>query len=323
MTIKQIYDLAIKMGIKNDLRGERAVAKRLKKLNEKYAKLSGEEKADFDKESLVNPYADSRVYCGHPAKPVKRILAGIDIDTGELMLAKELSKIKPIDLVISHHPLGCGLAGLSEVMDLQAEVYAMYGVPIHIAESLIKPRIAEVSRSVSGSNHNKTVDAAKLLGLSLMSLHTAADNLVANFLKKYVEKNKSKIEIVGDLVKLLKEIPEYQEACKIKAGPSIFAGSKEKRTGKIALTEITGGTSGSKDVYEKLSNAGIGTIVGMHMQEQWKNEAEKAHLSVVIAGHMSSDSLGMNLFLDELEKRGIEVLTCSGLIRISRNKKRK
>jgi len=35
---------------------------------------------------------------------------------------------------------------------------------------------------------------------------------------------------------------------------------------------------------------------------------------------MSSDSLGMNLFLDELEKRGIEIVPCSGLIRISRIK---
>jgi hypothetical protein len=40
---------------------------------------------------------------------------------------------------------------------------------------------------------------------------------------------------------------------------------------------------------------------------------------VVIAGHISSDSLGVNLFLDELEKRGIEIIPCSGLIRVSRN----
>jgi len=33
---------------------------------------------------------------------------------------------------------------------------------------------------------------------------------------------------------------------------------------------------------------------------------------------MSSDSLGMNLFLDKLEEQGIEIVPCSGLIRISR-----
>jgi intracellular sulfur oxidation DsrE/DsrF family protein len=56
----------------------------------------------------------------------------------------------------------------------------------------------------------------------------------------------------------------------------------------------------------------------MHQSERHRKEAEKAHINVVVAGHMSSDSIGMNLFLDELEKRGIEVIPCSGLIRYSR-----
>jgi hypothetical protein len=33
---------------------------------------------------------------------------------------------------------------------------------------------------------------------------------------------------------------------------------------------------------------------------------------------MASDSLGMNLFLDELERQGIEIVPCGGLIRVSR-----
>ncbi len=59
----------------------------------------------------------------------------------------------------------------------------------------------------------------------------------------------------------------------------------------------------------------------MHISEEHKKEAEDAHLNVVIAGHISSDSLGMNLFLDELEKKGIEIIPCSGLIRVSRVQK--
>jgi hypothetical protein len=117
---------------------------------------------------------------------------------------------------------------------------------------------------------------------------------------------------------LLKEIPEYKEAAKFGAGPKIFVGNPENRCGKIAITEITGGTEGSPKIYEKLAIAGIGTVVGMHMEEERKKEAETAHVNVVIAGHISSDSLGMNLFLDELEKRGIEIFPCSGLIRVKR-----
>ena len=49
-------------------------------------------------------------------------------------------------------------------------------------------------------------------------------------------------------------------------------------------------------------------------------KAFDVHMNIVIAGHMASDSLGMNLWLDELEKRGIEIVPCGGLIRVSRNK---
>ncbi len=90
----------------------------------------------------------------------------------------------------------------------------------------------------------------------------------------------------------------------------------------MLLTELTGGTEGSPKIYEKMSQAGIGTVISMHQSEEHKKAAEKAHINVVIAGHISSDSIGMNLFLDELEKRGIEIVSCSGLIRYSRVKKK-
>ena len=106
---------------------------------------------------------------------------------------------------------------------------------------------------------------------------------------------------------------------KIGAGPKIFVGKPANHCGKIALTEITGGTEGSAKLYSKMALAGIGTTVGMHISEEHKKEAEAANLNVVIAGHISSDSLGVNLFLDELEKKGMEIVPCSGLIRVSRN----
>ena len=321
MTIKNIYDLAIKMGIESDLRGKDFVLKQLKKTKEKYQKLSKEKKEEFDKEKLVNPYSDTRILFGNPDKKIKRIMVGIDISPAELMIAQYLSNHsgKKIDLVISHHPLGVALADLSDVMHLQAEILSKYGVPINIAESVTRPRISEVARGVAPINHNQAVDSAKLLNLSLMCVHTPADNLAAGFLSRKL--GKSDLETLGEIIKFLKDIPEYKEATKLKAGPKIFVGNPESRTGKIVLTEITGGTSGAKEIYQHMAHAGICTIIGMHMKEEHRQEAEKAHVGVVIAGHMSSDSIGINLFLDELEKRGIEIVPCSGLIRVKRFRK--
>mgnify|MGYP001595301178 FL=1 len=60
----------------------------------------------------------------------------------------------------------------------------------------------------------------------------------------------------------------------------------------------------------------------MHAPEDHREEAKKFHINMIVAGHMVSDSIGANLFLDELEKRGIEVIPASGLIRIKRSTKK-
>jgi len=311
MKLSEIYQLAIEEGIKADLRGEAVVRKKLAKIKEAYEKLDAEQKKEFDLEKLVNPYSDTRILHDN-GKEVSRIIVGIDIDPQELLLAKQLN----YDTVIAHHPEGAALADLSDVMHLQAEILAQYGVPINIAQAITKERISEVSRGISPVNHYRSVDAARLLDLNFICIHTPCDNLAAKFLDDYLQ-NKE-LETLDDLIKALKKIPEYQEAIKRKAGPKIFAGDKDNYCGKLALTEITGGTSNSKDIYEKMAQAGVGTIVGMHMSEEHKKEAQQHHLNVVITGHMSSDSLGVNLFLDKLEHQVSEIAAFSGLIRIKR-----
>jgi len=313
MKISDIQNLAIKMGIESDFRGKEGVQKLLDSKNQKFNKMSEKEKEEFDKDALENPYLDSGVYNIADDREIKRVLVGIDIGPEEILIAKELGDI---DLVIAHHPIGKGLAQLADVMELQCDVCNYYGVPINVAEGLMRERISEVARGVNASNHQRTVDAARLMNVNIMNSHTPCDNLAARFLKNFVESKK--IEKVGELVEALKEIPEYKEAMKIGVGPKIFVGSPENRCGKIALSEITGGTEGSPKLYEKMAQAGVGTVVGMHISEDHKKEAELAHVNIVIAGHMSSDSLGVNLFMDELEKQGIEIVPCSGFIRFSR-----
>ena len=314
MKIKEIYNLAIEMGIEADFRGREGIEKLLRKLREKYEKMDEEKKEELDLERLENPFSDTRILYGDPEKEIKKILAGIDIDGEELLLAKDLGDI---DLVLSHHPRGKALAGLDDVMQLQIDVLLQYGVPVNIAEKLMRKRIEEVARGIAPGNHNRVVDMAKILNIPYVCVHTPSDNLVARFLEKKLKKDDP--ETVEEIMKSLKEIPEYKEAMKIGAGPKIFVGAEENRAGKIVFTEVTGGTEGAAEIYERLAHAGAGTVIGMHISEKHREEAEKAHVNVVIAGHMSSDSIGMNLFLDELEKRGIEILPCSGLIRVSRS----
>lgn len=313
MKIIDIYNLSIKIGMEADFRGKNGVQKLLDQKKQKFEKLSEKDKEEFDKDALENPYLDSSIHNISEDKEIKKVLVGIDVGPEEILIAKELGDI---DLVIAHHPVGKGLAQLADVMNLQADVYNYYGVPINVAEGLMKERISEVARGVNASNHNRTVDAAKLMKVNLINLHTPCDNLAAKFLKDLIEEKKP--ETVGEIIEILKEIPEYKMAMKLGVGPKIFVGSPENRCGKIALSEITGGTEGSPKLYEKIAQAGIGTSIAMHVSEEHKKEAELANVNIVIAGHISSDSLGINLFLDELEKQGIEIVACSGFTRVSR-----
>lgn len=307
MKLKEIYQLSVKEGIKADPRSDKQIKKILKKEEEEFEKLKGQEKKEFDKERLISPYADTRIHHDN-GKQVKKILVGIDIDVAEILLAKQLGA----DTVICHHPLGAALSRLDQVMDMQADVLEQYGIPINIAEGLIKKRMTEVSRNVAPANHYQVIDAAKLLDIQLVNIHTPFDNLVYQEVKKKIAEKKP--ETIKDLIKVIKTITEYKQAAKMQMGPEIFVGSPENRTGKIALTEVTGGTSGSKDIYEKMSHYGIGTVVGMHMEEESRKNAEQYHINVVIAGHMASDSVGINLFLKKLAKQKIEIVPAGGLI---------
>ena len=316
MKLGEIYRLAIEKGMGKDPRTKAVVEKLLEKEKKLYAEMKEEEKKEYDRDRLFNPYGDTRLLYGDPEREVSRALAGIDMETGEVLLADRISgRGQKIDLIIAHHPEGKAMSALYQVMRLQEDVLAKFGVPINVAEGIMASRINEVKLGLMPLNHNRAVDAARLLDIPLMCVHTPADNQVNDFIQTLIDEKKP--ETLNDVLKLLKEIPEYAEAVNYNAGPTIVIGGKDKRAGRV-MVDMTGGTSGSEDAYAKLAAAGVGTLIVMHIGEKHRKEAEKNHVNVIIAGHMASDSLGLNLFLDELARRGVEIIPCAGLLRYER-----
>ena len=189
MKLSDIYKLAVTMGIEADPRGKAGVEKVLARRKKEYDELPKPKKDEYDPEDLRNPYSDSRVLLGKDDLEVDKVLAGIDINASEVLLADRLNeKGEGIDLLMAHHPEGGPLASLHQVMEIQADLLANYGVPINIAEGVTRDRIGEVQRRFSPVNHNQAVDAAKLLGMALMCTHTITDNLVYQFLETVFQK---------------------------------------------------------------------------------------------------------------------------------------
>ena len=319
MKLKKIYETVVAKGIEADPRNRKTVLKSLDKAKKKYREMKKDEKEFFDMETLSNPYADTRILHGTGEEEIRTALVGIDMEGAEILLADRLSsRGKKIDLVIAHHPEGKAFANFYEVMHMQADILNKFGVPINIAEGLLEGRIKEVERRLSPVNHTRAADAARLLDMPFMCMHTPADNMVAGYLQKAFDRKAP--DSLDDVLKILNEIPEYREAAKNNAGPKILLGSKERSAGKI-FVDMTGGTEGAKEIFESLVNSGVNTIVGMHLSEEHRKEAEKRHMNVVIAGHISSDNLGVNLMLDELQKKGkLNIVACSGFRRFSRLK---
>ena len=317
MKLRDIYDIAVKKGLKEDQRPKKVIDALLKEARKKYRKAKGVDKATFDRENLKNPYADTRILYGSGKEEIKNVMVGIDIGPAELLLADRLrEKGEKIDLVIAHHPSGRALAQLHKVMSIQPQIWQKYGLTKEVAEGLMKDRMEEVARGIAPSNLTRAVDAAKLLGIPFMCAHTAADNCVAAYLQKALDEKKPKK--LKNVITILKGLPEYTEGMKAGAGPFILIGKEDSDAGKI-FVDMTGGTSGPDKMFARLSQSGVKTIVGMHCKESAYKIAKSEFINYVIAGHIASDNLGLNLVFDAVEKKGkLKFIECSGFKRVRR-----
>lgn len=317
VTLKELHAFAVEQGIEADPRSEKQIEDLLEEREKEYEKLEGVWKEQYDEDRLENPFDDSKVLWGGE-KNVSRLAVGIDMETQDLMLVDRLNeKGESVDGVITHHPEGIGLASLADVMRLQIDTLNQAGIPVSQAEGIVRPRMKEVERGVHPGNHPRAVKAAEKLGLPFMSAHTITDNLAYQYVKEYLDEEEPRT--LKDVLDALLEIEEYRWELGQGLGPKIFAGRKDSRTGNIGVLGFTGGTDLNEDLIGRMVDAGIDTLVAMHAKKEQIEKAEEENINVISAGHMSSDSLGMNLFLDAAQDEfGIEVVPLSGFHRVER-----
>ncbi|MDR0956528.1 MAG: hypothetical protein LBL77_01520 [Endomicrobium sp.] len=319
MKLEDVYKIFIREGMEADPRGVRVVEDELLRRKKEYDVLSDKQKESYDIESLTNPYYDSRILYGDANIDVRSIMVGIDIETQELLLAKYLmSSSKNIDLVIAHHPEGYAYSTFYSVIGMQADILSNHGIPINITEKIVSNRMKEVQNSIFPKNNERIYDVARILNIPLMIAHTVADNQVASFLQKEISLLNP--TYLREIVDLLNKYPEYQHAIKIGHAPFILNGNDYSKCGKV-FVDMTGGAECPIQSFERLANAGIGTIITMHLSPESVKEIEKYHINIILAGHISSDNLGMNLLFDKLEKKStekFEFIECSGFRRFRR-----
>jgi hypothetical protein len=291
MNLSSFYNKVLEFGIDRDIRG---------------------------KGKKIKYFPDTAILHGSGSTEIKKIIVGIDMEAPELLIADRIRQSEGLDLVIAHHPEGAAYAALHEVMQLQVDMLVKAGFPKSAADAYLAQRMREVQRRVMPQNHMRSVDAARILNLPFMCMHTPADNHVFCFVRELMRKEKPKK--VKDALEVLRQVPEYKEAESYGAGPRLILGSPQRELGRI-FVEMTGGTEGHRDVYNRLYKCGVRTLISMHLSEEHFKKVNDANINVIIAGHISSDTLGLNLLFDRIEraaKEKFQFINCSGFRRIRR-----
>jgi len=250
--------------------------------------------------------ADSEVYIDGD---VRRVFAGIDVDLGELFLARELGA----DGIIAHHPIGSrARMRFPEMIERHVEQMTETGIPAGLARETMLRRRGPVAHALHTINYDRVIDAARKLRLPLMNIHLAADIIGRQFFIDFVDGHATS---VGGLVDELKTIPEMEASL---VQPELWLGRSSNPVGKW-IVQMAAGTNGGAPIYRTYYEHGIDTILAMHIDDRDLRELEhdqRPNANLVITGHMPSDSIGMNRVLGAIEKRGVEVIAGSGVIRV-------
>jgi putative NIF3 family GTP cyclohydrolase 1 type 2 len=245
-------------------------------------------------------------------KEIKRVMAGIDMTTAELAIAKHTG----FDCVALHHPNGITNPDIGELLGRDHMKKLMEcGVPINAAQKLAFARKEKSHQATHSRNRDQFPSMARLLDMNALALHTPADILAEKYAQEKLDglMQRNPRCTVQDVINELLTIREYKDALPGQQ-PEVWVGSSSSYAGRIYV-EMYGVGAPTLEEYIACSDAGVGTFICMHATPEVIDGMKKHNKSnIIVAGHMASDSLGFNQILKIWEENGVEVVRVCGLI---------
>jgi len=253
--------------------------------------------------------ADSTIY--HPGEGIERVLIGIDLDAPELFIAKQLG----FDLVISHHPKGgASTLNFPEVLHRHVEMMVECGVPHKRAEEAMAERIYHARCQAQIANYDHAPSFARLLGIAYMNIHLPLDEIGRKRIVATAEKLKPDSTIEQLIEAFYSEMSEFRNA---QTRIDLRVGRPQNAIGRVVVSHACG-TNGGYPVAKAYFEGGVDTVIYIHCSgpdsQKIKAEFEAQGKNLIVTGHMASDSLGINPFIAELERRGLKVTRTSGIV---------
>jgi len=262
----------------------------------------------LDLAGLRDVPGDSAIH--HAGKGIRRVLIGIDLRSSELALAKTLA----YDAVIAHHPVGgTATLGFHAVLGRHADQMEAAGVPREVARSIL----AEVSESRriqdSMSNYDHDPSIARLLDMPYLNIHTPLDEVGRRRMAAVAEQVDPEAT-VGDLVAALYDaFGEFRHAA---TRIETLVGSTAHRLGRVVVSHAAG-TNGGYPVAKAYFDHGVDTVLYIHCRPDEAARLRRevgATKTLVVTGHIASDSIGINPYIERLREEGLEVTAASGIL---------
>lgn len=256
------------------------------------------QRAGFDKIP-----ADSGIWV--PGKNIRKVLFSIDAGAPEILLAKQSG----YDLLIGHHPVGPSRLTFSRVIRRHVDFMLEKGIPRKVAEESVKDLIDRTDVRAHTSNYLHDVEFAQKLKMPYMNIHLPIDQITREYLLAAMVRSKART--TGELVRELSQIREFKKA---KTRIELRMGEPDNPVGKWVLL-FASGTNGGHPVAKAYYEHGLNTIVQLHIDyEELVKLRKECTGNLIILGHMAGDSIGVNIFLEDLRKRGLQFDTI-GVVR--------
>jgi len=247
-----------------------------------------------------------------PAPDVRRALFGIDADTGDLLMAKQLG----YDLLINHHPTGgSSQVNFPQILRKHGVLLERAGVPKDAAERAVRALLDEHEPDAHRRNYDRLPSAARLLKMPLMAIHNPCDEIGRRVMDEALRTGLPRNPKVRDAVAVLDRMPEFAKAV---TRIVVRMGKEENPLGKWVVIHGAG-TNGGYPVAKAAFDRGIDTVFYIHvdagnlrrLRDEYGREGAR---NLVVTGHIASDSVGINVLVRELRKRGVTVDCFGGVL---------
>ncbi len=247
-----------------------------------------------------------------PAADAKRALFGIDATTGDLLMARQLG----YDVLINHHPTGgSAQVNFPEILRKHGVLLERAGVPKKAADQAVQDLLDLHGPDAHRQNYDHLPSAARLLGMPLMAIHNPCDEIGRRVMDETLRAGVKEGSKVSDAIAVLGRLPEF-----VKAVTKIVVrmGSERNRLGRWLVIHGAG-TNGGYPVAKAAFDNGIDTLFYIHvdagaLRRLWEEFGRTGPKSLVVTGHIASDSIGIDALVRELRKRGLAVDCFGGVL---------